>query len=422
MTSLRLLFAATAAAAAIASSAQTGEFPQNPDRKSLVDIQHDSLVASHKIISFGKGSDSISPAKADSIRSLIEGFYYDQFRHFQDPAAPYFLFLSRDATLAMGIGGAVRMRGYFDWDGAIPASGFAPYLIPMNPDPTKMRKFDTTPAGTCLFFRVIGRNKTIGNYQLYIEANFNGYQARDLHLKKAYAQINDWTIGYANSTFSDPAAQPATVDAQGPSNKITPTNVLVRWMPRFKKNWLAAVSVETPSTSYGTTESTKAIDNWIPDAAAFLQYEWGRTDHVRLSGVVRALSYRDLLTATNHYRAGWGLMLSTVFHPIPQLTLFGTANYGHGYASLGGDLLIGKYDLIANPDRNGELYAPASLGWCAGVQYNILPNLFVSQHLPERNPLPPLSRGRRVGISLWSVRRREHFLESHPAHSGGRRV
>ena len=388
MTSLRLLFAATAAAAAIASSAQTGEFPQNPDRKSLVDIQHDSLVASHKIISFGKGSDSISPAKADSIRSLIEGFYYDQFRHFQDPAAPYFLFLSRDATLAMGIGGAVRMRGYFDWDGAIPASGFAPYLIPMNPDPTKMRKFDTTPAGTCLFFRVIGRNKTIGNYQLYIEANFNGYQARDLHLKKAYAQINDWTIGYANSTFSDPAAQPATVDAQGPSNKITPTNVLVRWMPRFKKNWVAAVSVETPSTSYGTTESTKAIDNWIPDAAAFLQYEWGRTDHVRLSGVVRALSYRDLLTATNHYRAGWGLMLSTVFHPIPQLTLFGTANYGHGYASLGGDLLIGKYDLIANPDRDGELYAPASLGWCAGVQYNILPNLFVSTSLSETRFLP----------------------------------
>lgn len=378
----RLLCLSAIVASALASTAQ------NSESKSYVDIQHDSLIASHKIISFGPGSDSITPSRSDSIRSLVEAFYYDQFRHFQDPDSPYFLFMSRDATLAMGIGGAVRMRGYFDWDGAIPASGFAPYLIPMHPDPTKMRKFDTTPAGTCLFFRVIGRNKKFGNYQLYIEANFNGYQARDFHLKKAYATINDWTIGYANSTFSDPAAQPATVDAQGPSNKITPTNVLVRWMPRFKNHWVAAVSVETPSTSYGTTEHTAAVDNWIPDAAVFLQYEWGHTSHVRLSGIVRSLSYRDLVSSTNHYRAGWGLMLSTVFHPLPQLTVFGTANYGHGYASLGGDLLIGKYDLIANPDKDGEMYAPASLGWCAGVQYNIRPNIFVSTSLSETRFLP----------------------------------
>ncbi len=388
MNSLRLLFSAAALTLSLTSIAQSQQFPQATGKKSLVDIQFDSLAASHKIISFGSGTDSITSTRADSIRDLVYAFYYDQFRHFQDPDAPYFLFMSRDATLAMGIGGAVRMRGYFDWDGAIPASGFAPYLIPMNPDPTKMRKFDTTPAGSCLFFRVIGRNKKFGNYQIYIEANFNGYQARDFHLKKAYATINDWTIGYANSTFSDPAAQPATVDAQGPSNKISPTNVLVRWMPRFKKNWVAAVSVETPSTNYTTTASTAAVDNWIPDAAAFLQYEWGRTNHVRLAGIVRALSYRDLITSTNHYRAGWGMMISTVFHPIPQLTIYGTANYGHGYASTGGDLQIGKYDLVPNFAKEGELYAPASLGWCAGVQYNILPNLFVSTSLSETRFLP----------------------------------
>lgn len=113
----------------------------------------------------------------------------------------------------MGIGGCVRMRGYYDWDGAIPASGFAPYLIPMNPDPAHDRNFGTTPAGSTLFFRVIGRNKSLGDYQLYIEANFNGYQGRDFHLKKAYAVINDFTIGYANSSFSDQGALPPTVDA-----------------------------------------------------------------------------------------------------------------------------------------------------------------------------------------------------------------
>lgn len=355
--------------------------------KSLVDMQHDSVLVSHKIIVLGDKEIS-AQNYSDSLRTLIENFYYDQFRHFQDPDAPYFLFMSKDTKLAMGIGGAVRMRGYFDWGGAIPASGFAPYLIPMNPDPAKMRHFDTTPAGTCLFFRVIGRNKVLGNYQLYIEANFNGYHSRDFHLKKAYAIVNDFTIGYANSTFSDPAALPPTVDAQGPANKISPTSVLVRWMPR-KGNWVFAVSAETPSPQIDVDNTnTSKVDNWIPDGAAFVQYEWGRTSHIRLSGIVRALSYRDLLTQTNHNKAGWGLQLSSVAHPIDQLTTYVTANYGHGYSSLGGDLLIGNYDLIGDPRQQGRMYAPASFGWCVGLQYNIRPNLFVSTSISQTRFLP----------------------------------
>lgn len=356
--------------------------------KNLVDIQRDSLVASHKIITIGDQPKEKSQGYADSVRHLIENFYYDQFRHFQDPDAPYFLFMSRDAQLAMGIGGAVRMRGYFDWDGAIMSPAFAPYLIPMEPDPTKMRNFNTTPAGTCLFFRVIGRNKTIGNYQLYIEANFNGYQTRDFHLKKAYAIVNDFTIGYANSTFSDPAAQPATVDAQGPANKISPTAVLVRWMPTFKKKWVAAVSLETPSNSITTDSTTSKVNNWIPDAVAFIQYQWDKSSHVRLSGIVRALSYRDLLTEKNHYKAGWAVMLSSVAHPTTFLTTYATINYGRGYESFINDLTIGAYDLIPDYEHPGVLKSPASFGWCLGLQYNIRHNLFVSTSFSQTRFLP----------------------------------
>ncbi len=357
--------------------------------QSLMDQQRDSLKTSHKLIIPGVDIKSKSAAYSDSIKNIIDMFYYDQFHHFQDPDAPYFLFMSKDAKLAMGIGGAVRMRGYFDWDGAIPSPAFAPYLIPMQPDPAKMRKFGTTPAGTCLFFRVIGQNKLIGNYQLYIEANFNGYQARDFHLKKAYAIVNDFTIGYATSSFSDPAAVPPTVDAQGPNNKISNTSVLVRYMPRINKRWLLAISAETPSTQMSTDNvSTGNIDNWIPDAAAFIQYEWGPTSHVRLSSIVRALSYRDLINGKNHYTAGWGVMLSSIAHPLKEITTYASANYGRGYAGLGGDLMIGNYDMVATPGRPGNLYAPASFGWCVGLQYNIKPNLFVSTSVSQTRFLP----------------------------------
>ena len=75
--------------------------------QNLVDAMRDTVMTSHKVISFGSGD-----AGADSVRRLVELFYYDQFRSFSDPEAPYFLFMSRDAKLAMGIGGAIRMRAY----------------------------------------------------------------------------------------------------------------------------------------------------------------------------------------------------------------------------------------------------------------------------------------------------------------------
>ncbi len=356
----------------------------------LIDCQNDSLAANTKIIHIdGRPAPEQAKNYVDSIRKRIATFYYDQFRHFSDPAAPYFLFMSKDAQLAMGIGGCVRMRAFYDWGGAIPASGFAPNLIPMTPSPTNMRHFGTTPAGTALFFRVLGRNKTLGDYQLYIQCNFNGYQSRDFHLEKAYATINNFTIGYASSTFSDPAALPPTVDAQGPNNKISPTSVLVRYMPTFKQRWSVGISAETPATAIADDGvNTKRVSDWMPDFAALAQYQWAPGQHVRLSGIIRTLSYRDLIAQKNHNKIGWGVQLSSVAHITDRLTSYVTGSYGHGYAGLGGDLLIGSYDLVGIPGRTGELYAPASFGWCLGLQYNFMPNLFISASASQNRYLP----------------------------------
>lgn len=358
--------------------------------RSLADIQIDSTLASNRIVFIdGRPAPEQTQEYVDSIRRVISEFYYDQFRHFQDPGAPYFLFMSKDAGLAMGIGGCVRMRAYYDWGGAIPASGFAPYLIPIHPSPTDMRHFGTSPAGTSLFFRVIGRNKALGDYQLYIEANFNGYETRDFRLKKAYATINDFTVGYAASTYSDPAATPPTVDAQGPNNKIGTTAVLVRYMPVIKDRWVLAVSGETPESSVDVDNiNTAKVSNWMPDWATFVQYQWGNGEHVRLSGIARTLSYRDLIAGRNHNIVGWGVQLSSVAHPLPPLTTYVTASYGRGSAGLGGDLLIGSYDLTGDAKRPGRMYAPASFGWCVGLQYNLRPNLFVSASMSQNRYLP----------------------------------
>lgn len=350
--------------------------PSNAEsRRSLEDIRKDSTINDHKIIYFGKGEEP----SLDSAHMLIQKFYEDQFSHFQDPLAPYFLFMSKDSQLAMGIGGCVRMRGYFDWGGSIPSSGFAPYLIPMHKDPLRMKYFGTTPAGTALFFRVLGRNKTLGDYQLYIECNFNGYEARDFHLKKAYAVINDWTIGYANSTFSDPAALPPAVDASGPNAKMSSTSVLVRYLHKLPKGFSVAASIETPSDQIDVIpDQTAKVSQFVPDVAAFLQYGWGESNHIRLSALYRSLPYRNLIVGKNHYSSGYGLQLSTIFRPFYALTVYGCLNGGNGYSSMGGDWLMGNYDLVSNPDKPGELYAPFCYGGYAALQYNFTPMIFAS--------------------------------------------
>ena len=361
------------------------------NEKSFVDQQIDAKSQANKIM-FMDGKPSASEevrSYVDSVRRVVAKYYYDQFRNSQDPDMPYFLFMSKGANMTLGIGGGVRMRAYFDWNGAMPSSAFSPYTIPIPADPARRSNFNSTPAGTYLNFTMNGHNTIIGDYSLYIEADFTGYGSRDFHLKKSYATIRDFTLGYATSSFSDPGAEPAILDAAGANNKYANTSVLVRYMPCIKDKWYLAASIETPVTALDVTNGlVREATNWLPDAAAFVQYEWKRGQHVRLSGIVRSLSYLTIADSKQHNVLGWGLQGSGVYRPHQQLTLYGIVNCGEGYGGLGGDLLYSSYDLVPNPENRSELYAPFSYGWCAGLQYNILPNLFTTLAASQTRYMP----------------------------------
>ena len=349
------------------------------------EIQIDSLKQKHQISFIGSGE---TPHQ-DSVRVILDKFYIDQFRHFQDPRAPYFLFMSKDSKFAMGIGGVVRMRGWYDWGGIIPYNGFIPQAISVPRNDIARRKISTTPAGTALYFRVIGNNHKLGDYQLYIETNFDGYNQVGMKLKKAYATVNDWTIGYANSTFGDPAAFPMLIDAQGPQAEVQTTAVLLRWMHSFDKNWTIAASVETPQSQVGYDNiTTSKVDDWAPNVAAFGQCAWGNNQHIRLSGILRVLPYHNMTIGSNEHKIGWGLQLSSIFRPAKPLTIYATANIGRGYGSLTGDLIMGNYDLLNNPNYSGEMYAPESFAWYGAVQYNFCPNLFATATFGQERLLP----------------------------------
>lgn len=346
----------------------------------------EAMKASTHIISEG----GTTPAKVDSLRNMLDMFYYDQYRHYQDPRAPYFMMMSRGGELSMGVGGMVRLRGFYDWNGSIPANGFAPYLIPIPKDPTSMRRLSATAAGTGLFFTILGRNTKIGNFMAYFQADFSGYQNRGFKIKKAYITVGDWTAGLATSTFEDTAAEPQTIDGAGANGVNSHTGVLVRYMHTFKNHWTIGAGLEFPESSTAADGVyTKACSDYLPDVAAFGQYQWnGGASHIRLSGLMRTLAYRDLTAEKNYNVLGWAAQVSTVIKVIPQMDVYGIASVGQGHESYTTDLAVGNFDLIAKPNEKGRLYAPTAVGYVLGAQYYFKPNLYSNLCLSEQRYYP----------------------------------
>lgn len=353
------------------------------------EIKAAKLMSSHKILF--AGDDEMPKASEDSILYMVSSFYADQYRHFQDPLAPYFLLMSKDAKLAMGIGGAVRMRGWFDWNGSVPTNGFVPYMIPVPKDPGQRRGIGATPDGCAIFMRLIGRNASLGDIMGYIQGNFQG-DGHTFKLKKAYVQLKGFTVGYASTTFEDGDAAAPTIDGAGQNGISSVTRMLVRWDHSFRKNLDFAVSVELPSSQTDTDgELTKNLKDWFPDFAAYLQYNLPHDGHLRLSGLMRVLPYRDLVAAKNRNKIGWGVQFSGVVYPINRLALYLEANTGQGYESCTSDLSCGNFDLVADGGTPGRLYAPLAMGLSFGAKYNFLPNLYSCIALGEAHYFPKYS-------------------------------
>lgn len=337
-------------------------------------LKEATLFNNQKILFIGDGTI----AHADSIARTMALFYYDQFRHFQDPIAPYFMLMSKDAKLAMGLGGAVRMRAWSDFGGAMPVNGFVPGMIPVPSNPDKRKRIGGTPGGTALFYKVIGRS-SLGNIIGYIQCDFSGANNVTFTLKNAYATINDWTIGYTTTTFSDPAAETPTIDGAGQNGRTTGAAMMIRWLHAFNPRWSMAAALELPSNHVDADGIlTKKLDDYLPDINAFAQYSFTRGSHIRLSAMMRFIPYKNLVSNHNKTILGWGTQLSAIYYPTSTLGLFGEFNTGMGYSSLMGDLSIGNYDLIPHQGTPGKLYAPLASGLNAGIRYNFSNQIYTT--------------------------------------------
>lgn len=314
-------------------------------------------------------------------KKVIKAMYEANGKHFQDPRAPRFLFMDRKGKVALGIGGYVKGTVSVDMDGISDNLDFVTADIPAPKQPDMRNQFLMDASTSRLFLKLVGANTAIGNFTAYVETDFrskNGHQY-DLRLRQAYIRLGNLLFGRARSTFADGAAGPPTIDFEGPSGSVSKKNTMIQYKQQIDKNWSFAASIESPSESYTVKkEQSEAIKQRMPDIPAYLQYQWDEGEsHIRLSGLFRALSYRNLVTAENKYAIGWAAQLSGMIAFTPRITFYYQAAYGKGYADYLNDLGGSGYDLIPDGD-GGKLTAPYALGIVGGLQYNICKNFFVS--------------------------------------------
>ncbi|MDE7412103.1 MAG: porin [Paramuribaculum sp.] len=312
----------------------------------------------------------------------IVGVLYDASgRHHTEPVGPRFLFLDQQGHVALGIGGYLKGIAQYDFGGAITnGTNFTPYDISIGKVPGQQSRFYGSANNSSIFLQLVGRTSRWGYYQMYIGTNFtgNGATGYGLKLDQAYFKIGNLTAGLTNSVLVDGAVGTPVIDTKGPAGEISYKTFLLKYTPDITKNISAGIGVEYPNATYTVNSTVSSINQRVPDFPAYVQYQWNNGDsHVRLSGLIRALSYRDLVTSTNHLQLGWAAQLSGMVKIIPELTFLYQGAYGRGYAAFVNDISGQGLDLVP-AETPGKMMAPRSTNYELGLQCDITPRLFMT--------------------------------------------
>jgi hypothetical protein len=317
----------------------------------------------------------ISGDKRTPTSDLIAVLYSAEELDFQDPRAPRFLFLDREGKVALGIGGYVKGTIAYDFCGVMDDNGSDTYNISVPMLPALRTKLHMDASHSTIFIKMVGHTTKFGYFTVYMQGEFTGGSSGyGMQLKQAYARLGYITSGLARSTFDDAASLP-TVDYNGPSGKISGKNVLAQYAPRLSDKWCCAISIEAPTATYTCGDDAQTIPQRVPDCSAYIHYGWGTNSHVRLSGICRWLSYRNLSASHNTFVFGWGLHISGQAAFCRRWMGYYSVAYGMGIARYINDLSGNGLDLIPN---GSALEAPGAMGITGGLQYNISALWFIS--------------------------------------------
>ena len=288
----------------------------------------------------------------------------------------------------MGIGGYVKSTVSMDFDGVInnPAY-FTTSAISTNPLPGNKNLLQFNANQSTLFYNLVSLSDSKYKFGAYVNMNFSG-DGYTPEIQDAYITFGGLLIGRTTSIFTDAAAIPPTIDAEGPNGLTYKTNNVISYRSHWgkKKRFSTGIGLEMPTTDFTVSKEQSVTNQYIPDIPSYIQFSWGKNNssHVRLSSIIRNVNYRNNVKDKNNIISTYACQLSGLVNVKEKLVFYYQFAYGTGItpyiqdvSGLGMDFYprIGEEN---NSDKAGKLEHTNSMAYYAGLQYNFNPRTFMS--------------------------------------------
>ncbi len=285
-----------------------------------------------------------------------------------DNGLPRFAVVGKDHQFYLGIGAQFLGEAVFDWGDRMPSTTlFVPSSIePASPGNRGRLGFGWQSSS--IYVNFVAMPESVNKVGLFFKGNFMGSN-NSFSCYHFYATYRGLTVGYTNSPFTDASAEPLTLDFEGPNGYPYTTLFTAYWTQKFTDHLTGAIGVDAPSASLTTGSTTAAVSQRLPAIPLYLQYGWdGGNSHIRLSGLVRPMQYRNLDRAKNATPVGLGVQLSGVANVVGGLDVHVNAAYGSGIGSYLQDDAGMGLDAVESV-KPGRLELVRSMGLTGGVSY-----------------------------------------------------
>lgn len=303
---------------------------------------------------------------------------------------PKFVIKTSDNKFLMTVGGVINPILGFDIGNNLyrqPGAGsnFVTSCIPVPSQRGKRGDFFINPLNSALDFQVVGLAGTPNEITGYLKIGPNGITS-NINLQRAYITYRNFTTGLKLSMFQDQnACQPPTIDPEGPCGMIASPVYEVSYKSPSYNGFRYAVGLDVPSYNssngvyrgkdYPEFDGKQVADygdaeNIIPDIPAWVEYSFSPMNRIRLSGMLRNFSYRDLLDNKTRHLTGWGAMLSGNLSPDHKVIFYYQLAYGKGIGAYLQDIAGHPVSYIPTDSKPGKMSASPMLGATLGVSYN----------------------------------------------------
>lgn len=336
----------------------------------------------------GKSQRGIEIVRPDA--ELTKILKKDSEHDFKQAPVPAFVVHTRDNKFMLTVGGQINPIFGYDFGNNLYKTdagiSFVTQDIPVPAVAGKKADYYINPLNGALTFQIVGFGGTDNQISAFFKIGTNG-NTPNINFTRAWLTWRGITAGQKLTLLQDDyACQPPTIDPEGPSGCVSTVAYEISYKSKSYNGFRFAVGLDMPTYYHSNGRyqgkdypefdgkmvvNPEGAEHLMPDVPAWVEYQYSQWNRIRLSGIYRNFSYRDLINNKKKSVSGYGVMLSGNFQPINPLIFYFQAMYGKGIGAYLQDIAGLPLSFTPSDDKLGHMKANPMMGINVGLTWNI---------------------------------------------------